>query len=528
MKRAVGDKGLAFLTLCAFAGFILAGPLSYAAPPEGKGNAGGNGNGNGNAGSPPGQAKKAENASAGSSGGGSSSSASGGGSSGGGKSAEVRLERTHPHQDRANLGISGQGSVASDRRADSGTAKVGQAAVHSRGADHGIRGREAAKAHVDSLLKSLNKFEQARWDYNPKDTRGQGNMGKPNMRDPYGFDKDSGREGAERGRAIREPEVLDLAALLALNWQITDWYVAWYQYLIDYYRSMLSSWWWLADWAIPYLEQQIAYRLSLPETWFAVNGPYTLNYTLSFGDIPTSFEGDTVLVTTTLTSLNNFDSQYTTGWFWMDRRGWIPTTMPIHYDAGQVVVSQTQEVTLSDSGTFTYTYDPPYTLVGWNGGYFQLAATVTEPTSGATYTITYDKTLYFFVCPYGIVYDQTTGKPVVGATVAIHNADGSVVALDQGANPNVSNPQKTDATGRYNAKLAVGRKYYLTVKAPGYEEYKSPLFSERWHIVREDVGLTPLKVTTPPSESAAPLVRPEGKRREVHPGAGVGAPLPSK
>lgn len=41
---------------------------------------------------------------------------------------------------------------------------------------------------------------------NPRDERGQGNMGKPNMRDPYGHDKESGREKSERGRPIREDQ----------------------------------------------------------------------------------------------------------------------------------------------------------------------------------------------------------------------------------------------------------------------------------------------------------------------------------
>ena len=95
------------------------------------------------------------------------------------------------------------------------------------------------------------------------------------------------------------------------------------------------------------------------------------------------------------------------------------------------------------------------------------------------------------VDPYGIVYDKTMGTPIAGAVVTIHNADGSIAVLDKAANPNVSNPQTTDATGRYNANLAIGKKYYLSVKVDGYEAYQSPLFSERSHIVREDVALIP-------------------------------------
>ncbi|NQU95809.1 MAG: hypothetical protein HQ549_06275 [Candidatus Omnitrophica bacterium] len=48
--------------------------------------------------------------------------------------------------------------------------------------------------------ESSNKRSNARWSDNPKDRRGQGNMGKPNMIVPYGFDKYSGREKSERSR----------------------------------------------------------------------------------------------------------------------------------------------------------------------------------------------------------------------------------------------------------------------------------------------------------------------------------------
>ena len=171
--------------------------------------------------------------------------------------------------------------------------------------------------------------------------------------------------------------------------------------------------------------------------------------------------------------------------------------------SGQAIVEQTQEVTIGEDGTYTFSYDPPANLTDWSGHEFQLVVTVTEPVSGASYTITYDRLFYLYRCPYGIVYDKTTGRAIAGATVTVHNADGSIVLLDKASNPNVSNPQTTDATGRYNAKLAIGQKYYLTVKAPGYEEYRSSLFSERWHIVREDVGLTPVKDMTPPTLNPA-------------------------
>ncbi|MCQ9207493.1 MAG: hypothetical protein NG740_06420, partial [Omnitrophica bacterium] len=58
------------------------------------------------------------------------------------------------------------------------------------------------------------------WSYHPRDVRGQGNMGNPNMRDPYGFDKDSGRVGSERGRRIEA--TLDLAGITNAEFTTTE------------------------------------------------------------------------------------------------------------------------------------------------------------------------------------------------------------------------------------------------------------------------------------------------------------------
>ncbi len=63
--------------------------------------------------------------------------------------------------------------------------------------------------------------------------------------------------------------------------------------------------------------------------------------------------------------------------------------------------------------------------------------------------------------------------------------------MDKASNPTATNPQRTDATGRYGVKLQVGRKYYMTCTAKGYKTYKSKIFTEKWHALREDVTLTP-------------------------------------
>ncbi|HEX9780634.1 MAG TPA: hypothetical protein VGB20_05400 [bacterium] len=73
--------------------------------------------------------------------------------------------------------------------------------------------------------------------YNPNDTRGQGNMGKPDMRDPYGHDKDRDRsETGNQGRVIRvtddpepdpepdpDPEPPPVVDLPAPEWTSVSW-----------------------------------------------------------------------------------------------------------------------------------------------------------------------------------------------------------------------------------------------------------------------------------------------------------------
>jgi len=75
--------------------------------------------------------------------------------------------------------------------------------------DHGKEMRAEKKPGGIDLLDALN---HARWAHNPNDDRGQGNMGKVDMLDPFGHDKDSDRKElyGNNGRPIRvseEPEV---------------------------------------------------------------------------------------------------------------------------------------------------------------------------------------------------------------------------------------------------------------------------------------------------------------------------------
>jgi len=135
-------------------------------------------------------------------------------------------------------------------------------------------------------------------------------------------------------------------------------------------------------------------------------------------------------------------------------------------------------------------------LVADGGFYADLSVTVTEPESGQSYTMNYtdtNKALYLFRCPYGKVTDTKSGQAIVNAKITVHFEDGSIVPLDKASNPTATNPQYTDATGRYGVKLMTNRKYYMTAKAKGYKPYKSEIFTEKWHVLREDIKLVPIE-----------------------------------
>ncbi|MBN3037875.1 MAG: hypothetical protein JW869_00495 [Candidatus Omnitrophica bacterium] len=84
-----------------------------------------------------------------------------------------------------------------------------QARAGKRTGQDNLRGKGAAKklhlARLQNALDALHGKEHARWNNNPNDERGQGNNGKPDMRDPYGHSKDDRKEETgNRGRPIRE------------------------------------------------------------------------------------------------------------------------------------------------------------------------------------------------------------------------------------------------------------------------------------------------------------------------------------
>ena len=308
--------------------------------------------------------------------------------------------------------------------------------------------------------------------------------------------KDSGREKGERGRPIRgdqsEKPLLDLAGMVTTEFEVQDNMLTYLKSRLTYYLSLSQTNNYMTRW-VEYYESLIdGYLDKYHEYRVRVNREDTIDYTMKFSP-PDGVDGTTLQVTTTLMSVNDYKDST---WRYVhdqtsDTGHWEPYS--IDYDAGQVVVEQIQEVVLGKDNTISFTYDPPVDLAGSRGFNANLSVTITEPVSGQSYSMSPDKQIYLYRCPYGKVTNAKTHQPIVGANVTVHFADGSIVPLDKASNPTATNPQITDATGRYGVKLQTNRKYYITAKAPGYKEYKSEIFTEKWHVLREDIKLTLLE-----------------------------------
>jgi hypothetical protein len=410
----------------------------------------------------------------------------GGGNGKAGAQAAVNNSRKHANV-RANRPAKEGAGVNSDK-----LAKLTEKGRRSKAGEKGNRG--IGKKGKD-FFAALGR---ARWSYNPHDERGQGNMGKPAMRDPYGHDKDSGREKSERGRPIKESDTTQASLEGSVNIDFaslgeyqSDALMQSFQNLADYYAAnwdslSLSNYYTYEEW------HNILYKHFFPDsdaTGLLVNHRDSIDYNLSVGD----YSSDSLTVTTTLTSVQDYDSLLYT--YDSETGTWIKE--PISYSSGDVIFEQTQEVTLdSENNLLDYSQDLPGDIMGTEQNsafYVELNVTVTDTNTGATYTQTYDNALYLYRCPYGKVTNKMTGMPVAGAKITVHFEDGSLVTLDRASNPTASNPQYTDATGRYGAKLRTNKKYYITAEAEGYKPYKSEVFTEKWHVLREDVALEPVE-----------------------------------
>ena len=100
--------------------------------------------------------------------------------------------------------------------------------------------------NLPRALGLIDSLSRARWSHNPHDTRGQGNMGKPDMLDPFGHDKDSNRKElyGNNGRPIRvdeepptepPPEPILDASIDFSSIESMQWLVDWYNSVLDSY-----------------------------------------------------------------------------------------------------------------------------------------------------------------------------------------------------------------------------------------------------------------------------------------------------
>jgi len=203
------------------------------------------------------------------------------------------------------------------------------------------------------------------------------------------------------------------------------------------------------------------------------------------------WSSDPLQVTTTLVASEDY-SGYT---YTYDAETGTWTRKLLTISAGDVVSESTQTVVLDpETGLYVVSAEIEDDAVPWqqNIAYFvDMNVTVTDSTTGTTSTTSYDKSLYLYRCPYGKITDNRTGQAIVNAKVTVHFEDGSIVSLDKATNKTASNPQVTDATGRFGFILQSNRKYYLTAKAEGYEDYQSDIFTEQWHVLREDIAMAP-------------------------------------
>jgi len=406
---------------------------------------------------------------------------------------------------------------------------------------------------ANRALDLLDSLDRARWSHNPHDDRGQGNMGKPDMQDPFGHDKDSGREKWEHARPehvkdkkddsgeeidqtvteetipeeevveevteevieeiieevlleepvaeepiiLEEPTAEELAATLeaavSIDWQTEDSAIVSLQYWIDRYESLIQSGSLTQaeidkyNYYINNYKQRIVDIQALDYQRLNLAANNSIDYSLNLN---TNSE-NTYLIETTLVLTQDYSD-------WVGEYVYNPETgtwsrEEIVHKAGETITLLSEEVTVSsEDGTYAFSLDPGTNLVdGFGSGYWALEVEITDTTTETTVTQTMDKTLLVYRDPYGKVEDSVTGQAVVGAKITVFTEDGSIVALDKASNPTASNPQMTDATGRFGFNLRTNRKYYMVAAAPGYENYQTDVFTEQWHVIREDIKMTP-------------------------------------
>lgn len=133
------------------------------------------------------------------------------------------------------------------------------------------------------------------------------------------------------------------------------------------------------------------------------------------------------------------------------------------------------------------------------------------------------------VDPYGTVTNSVTKAVIEGASVVLYYAD---TARNKGKgitpntevvlpalvgfapNDNASPEQLTDAHGFYAYMVYPETDYYLSVMKNGFYNYKSPVLSVEWEIVKHDLELTPIEASAPSANPALTLSVDKNKVKE--------------
>ena len=189
---------------------------------------------------------------------------------------------------------------------------------------------------------------------------------------------------------------IDFSSLNDMQW-LVDWYeraVSNYYSLDPSYQERVSFEQYQAMWYdhfFPGGDLDTATGIRLNNVW---DETARYNYDLSLNQ----FEGDSLIVTTTMTLTDGYTGQ---SYYNLDES--INGEYAVH-EAGEIVYESTEEITLdstSDTATVGIVASSDLIDIAWGSEevYVDMTVTVTDPDTGATFTQTYDKSLYLYRCP---------------------------------------------------------------------------------------------------------------------------------
>jgi len=108
-------------------------------------------------------------------------------------------------------------------------------------------------------------------------------------------------------------------------------------------------------------------------------------------------------------------------------------------------------------------------------------------------TIVEQQALTVLVDPAGYVFDKNTKNRIVNAEVALFEKDNEGKwKMWDASKYSQANPQNTNKGGEYGFMTPAGR-YYISVTAPGYKDYKSEEITVKQDPITLNISLEPEK-----------------------------------